>query len=188
MEHHDKNLQKKGLLDTEKAALDEVIALLKKQLGLEEELIRLYEETKGRTESIGVSHLLHMMALDSMKHKDIIQTVVGVLLGDSILTPEKQEIKEGLNRHIELEADSVGRANKILKNPWVKETEGVRELLKELRDGKRNHHKILQKLLKKAFFRRNLYSLGWKSSKRSLEWHEDRKTWAREFWKKKQNE
>ena len=186
MERHDKNSKKKGLLDTEKAALDDVITLLNKQLATEEALIRLYEETKGRTESAGVSHLLHMMALDSMKHKDICQTTIGILQGDSILTPEKQEIKEGLDRHIELEAGSVDRVNKILKNQWVKETEGVRELVKELRDGKKNHHKILQKLLKKAFFRQNpKYSLGWKLGFRELETYEDRKTEARRFFKKK---
>jgi rubrerythrin len=186
MGQQDKNSQKKELLDTEKEALDEVITLLKKQLTTEEALIRLYEKTKGSTESVGVSHLLHMMALDSMRHKDICQTAIGVLQGDSILTPEKQEIKEGLNRHIELEAGSVDRINKILKNQWIKETEGVRELVKELRDGKKNHHKILQKLLKKAFFRQNpKYSLGWKLGFRELETYEDRKTEARKFFKKK---
>jgi rubrerythrin len=186
MEHHDKYSQKKGTLDTEKEALYELITLLNTQLRMEEELIRLYEETKGRTESIGVSHLLHMMALDSMKHKDICQIVIGILRGDSILTPEKQEIKEGLNRHIELENGSVERTNKILKNQWVKETEGVRELIKELRDGKKNHHKILQTLLKKPFFRQNpRYSLGWMQFFRDLEWYENRKTEARKFLKKK---
>ena len=177
-----KKSDKAWLSDKEKASFKEVIDLLSRQMAVEEELIKLYEDTKDTVSSKEVRYLLHMMMLDSMKHKDICQTAIDVLQGNELLTPEKQEIKEGLERHVQIEADAIDTANKILKNVWVKETEGVKELIKEMKDDEIKHHKMLKKLLGKRFFRQG--ELGWKSNQ-TLGWQEEKRAWARKYRDKK---
>ena len=91
--------------------------------------MRLYEESVRSIKSSPVMHLLHTMRLDSRKHIEICQAAIEVLEGQQFIAPEKKELVEGLKRHVELEKEAIARANKILENPWIQESPGLRELV-----------------------------------------------------------
>ena len=138
----------------------EVIDLLDEQVEIERKLVNLYEVTEGDIKSSAVRHLLRMIQLDSKKHIETCQLVVKVLRGEDCLKEEKEEILEGLQRHIKLEKDAVNTANKILKNVWVRETEGLKWLIKKWRDDETAHQKALKKLVGKRFFRLSPFDLA----------------------------
>lgn len=132
---------------------EEVIDLLRNQIAVEGELVNLYEKTVGGIENSPVKHLLHTIQLDSKKHIDICQTAIDVLQGKDVLKPEKKELTEELQRHIELEKESIDRANKMLKNVWIRENKALSELIKKLRRDEKEHHQALKNLARKEFFR-----------------------------------
>lgn len=146
--------------EREEREKQEALDLLRTQMTVEGELVKLYERTEGEMKSSAVGHLLHMIQLDSRKHIDICQTVIEVLQGEEVLTQEKKELIEGLQRHVDLEKGSIERANKILKNVWIRETKGLEQLIKRLRDDEREHHKTLKKLTGRAFFREDPFEFG----------------------------
>jgi hypothetical protein len=138
----------------------EVLTLLREQLEVEKQLIADYQETEEMVQSTAVRHLLKMHNLDSQKHVYLLQTVIDVLEGNQILSEEKEELIQGLNHHMEMEKDAIDRANKILKNVWIRETKGLNELIKRLRDDEKDHHKALEKLSKRHFFREDPFEFG----------------------------
>ena len=137
----------------------EVITLLRKQVEVERKLVQLYKESTKDIKSKAVKHLLHMISLDSRKHIDICQLVIDVLKGEDVLKEEKEELLPGLKRHIELEMDAIDKANKILRNVWIRETKGLSELIKKWRNEEKEHHTMLKKLAGKTFFRVGEYDL-----------------------------
>lgn len=132
---------------------EEIIDILEKQVEQEHILVSLYEETEKDIKSSAVRHLLHMIQLDSKKHVDICQLVIDVLRGEEVLKEEKEDLKKGLQRHIQLEKAAIEKANKILKNVWIRESEGLNELVKKWRNDEKEHHKALKKLAEKPFIR-----------------------------------
>ncbi len=58
-----------------------------------------------------------------------------------------------MREHVELEAGSIERANRMLRNVWVRENRGLEEMLRKLRDDERRHHETLKRLAEKPFFR-----------------------------------
>ena len=132
----------------------EAIELLRKQMKIEAECIRHYNDTALEIQSKPARHLLNMLQQDSRKHVEICRVAIDMLQGEEdILEPEKEEIRESLRHHIELEKDSVELGNKLLKNTWIKESKGLRELIKRFRDDEKRHHNALKKLVDKPFYR-----------------------------------
>jgi rubrerythrin len=131
----------------------QVIDLLRKQINVESELVRLYGETIKDIKSSAVVHMLHMIDLDSRRHIDICQSVIEVLQGEEVLKPEREELAEGLQRHIALEKVSIERAKSILDNVWIKETKGLKDLIEKLKKDEENHHRMLKQLAEQHFFR-----------------------------------
>jgi len=150
-----------------KDALD----LLRKQLKVESEAIHLLEETEGEIQSSAVKHMLYTIVLDARKHIDICQTAIEVLEGQDVLRAEKAEILKGLQRHVELEKESIDTANKLLRNVWIRETSGLNELIKRLRDDEEEHHKTLKKLAESTFFR--IDSMGF-ATLHDIDWLEEK--------------
>ena len=93
-----------------------------------------------------------MHQLDSMSHIEICQTVIEVLQGDDILKLEKEELKEVLQRHIDLEKESIERAEKIMGYSCISENQGLNGLMRMFRDDDSGHHKALMKITDKIFF------------------------------------
>lgn len=129
----------------------EVTDLLRMQIAVEGELVRLYEETVRNITSSPVMHLLHILRLDSRKHIEICQAAVEVLEGQQMLLPEKEELIEGLRRHVELEKEAIARTSRILDNIWISQASGLKELIEKLRNDEIGHHRMLLNLVEKRF-------------------------------------
>lgn len=141
-------------MEREEKEKGEAIALLHNQIATEKKVITLlHNQIAKEIKSNPVRHLLHMIQLDSMKHIDICQAVIDVLRGEDVLKEEKKEIIEGMKRHLELEKKAIDTSKKILKNVWIEENAGLKELIKKLIKDEEDHHKTLMKLTDKTFFR-----------------------------------
>ncbi|UCH37473.1 MAG: hypothetical protein JSV76_07310 [Candidatus Bathyarchaeota archaeon] len=106
-----------------------------------------------------------MIQLESLKHIDICSIVIDVLQGEDVLMAEKNEMLIGLQRHIDLEQEALNQANQILKNTWIDENKGLKDLLKKWRNDEKEHHRALKRLKRKTFFRRSRFDFVAKSTK-----------------------
>ena len=131
---------------------EELIELLKEQIKIEGRLVGLYENSAKELTSTPVRHLLHMINLDSRKHIDICQTAIEILQGKDVFREHKGELLKGLKEHMELEEDSVKRANKMLKSNLISMNKALKALIEKLRDDEKRHHNALKKLSEKPFF------------------------------------
>jgi len=131
----------------------EAVSLLNKQIDVEREIIGLCRKTAENVESPAVRHLLHSIELDSAKHIHICQTSIEILSGEELAREEKQQFTEELERHIELEKDSIDRVGRIKGIQLVRENKGVDRLMKNLSDDEKRHHKMLRKLISQPFYR-----------------------------------
>ena len=75
-----------------------------------------------------------------------------VLQGIDILPAEHQEQLTGLKRCMTLEKEAINTANQALKNEWIRETKGLKELITQWRDDEKRHHQALRNSLRCPFF------------------------------------
>lgn len=84
---------------------------------------------------------------------DICHTAIEILQGRDVFTEHKDDLIKGLKEHMELEEDSIKRANTMLKSVWISENQALKVLIEKLRDDERRHHNSLKKLSENPFFR-----------------------------------
>ena len=149
-----------NIREREERERQEVIDLLIAQVKVEAEAIAHHEKMADDINSPAVRMLIHTIQLDSRKHLEICNIVIAVLKGDEVLSQEKEEILEALKKHVELEEGSVDRVNKILKNVWIRESKGLNELIKKMREDERSHTDILKRIVGRSFFRENPFEFG----------------------------
>jgi len=129
-----------------------IIDLLREQMKIEGRLVALYENSAKELTSTPVRHLFHMINLDSRKHIDICQIAIEILQGTDVFKEHKEDLLKGLKEHMELEEDSVKRANKLLRSTLISENQALKALIEKLRDDEKRHHNALKKLSEKPFF------------------------------------
>lgn len=161
----------------------EIIELLREQLKVEGRLVGLYEKSAKELTSAPVRHLLHMINLDSRKHIDICHAAIEVLQGIDVFEEHKGDLLKGLREHMQLEEDSVKRANKLLRSSLISENKALRALIEKLRDDEKRHHQALRKLSEKPFFR--IDPRDFTVIFQGEEFAEDRYRKSKEFQKKK---
>jgi len=117
-----------------------------------------------------------------MKHIDICQTALEILDGEDVLKEERADLRRGLSEHAQLEIGAVERAERIMKNVWIRENKALIELINKLKDDEKRHVEALTKLADKTFFRLNPedFILIF----RDTEWAEERYRRSKEFWTK----
>ena len=130
----------------------EIVDSLSEQLDIEGRLVGLYEEYERGTENKALRRVMQMFRLDSQSHINILQAVIEVIEGEDVLIEEKKELHESLKKHLELEAEAVKMANKLLSKQIINENQGLKMLLEMWRDDEKRHHKALQELTKKTYF------------------------------------
>lgn len=136
-----------------KIGKNEVIKLIRKQLKVEVELIRSYKEAADTLENKPARHLLKMIEIDSMKHKDLCQLALTILQGHELIKPSEEHFEETLKPHHDLEEGAIERLNTRLKNSWIKQNKGLTALIKNMRDDEKHHHDSLESLIEKSFVR-----------------------------------
>ncbi len=135
----------------------EALNLLNQQLQTERELVELYEETAPLIMSEPARWLLHILQMDSRKHIAIFDMAVKILEGQRIGEDDRQEITVGLEKHLELEAESIERSKEIRRNRWVKENSGLSRLMETWAADERRHVKTLQRLRDERFTRMDAF-------------------------------
>jgi hypothetical protein len=138
----------------------EALRLLDEQLQTEKRLVEMYEETsdlilseparwllhmlqmdsRKHIVSEPARWLLHMLQMDSRKHIAIFNLAIEILEGRRIEEPDRQEVSVGLEKHLELEKQSLERAREIRGNRFVKENSGLSRLMEIWSDDERHHH------------------------------------------------
>jgi rubrerythrin len=169
--------------EREKKQREETVELLQKQIKTEGQLISLYEEYLQTLDNKAVQRILHMIKLDSQKHIDILQTSIDIIQGTDVLIKDRKDIRESLIRHLEIEKESLDIANKILKNTWVNDNKGLKELITGWRDDERRHHRALKTLSEKTFIEIDSNDMVYIF--RGEEWMEERYLRSKQFHEKK---
>lgn len=161
----------KDAMNRDLKSRDEAIRLVRDQLKIEGELINEYQNSADTIENPVARLLLQMLAMDSRKHAAICDAALKILEGETIYSDEKAEIYEGIQKHIQLEAEAYERATKILNNPHVRSNPGLWSLVERLQNDERTHHRILMEISKRAFVPVNLADLS--SIFRGPKWFEE---------------
>jgi rubrerythrin len=136
---------------------DEALSLLREQLQTERTLVEMYEETSALILGESARWLLHMLQLDSRKHIAIFNLAIEIVEGRKIQETDRQEIAVGLEKHLELEMESIERARKIRGIRLLQENSGLSRLLEIWAEDEKVHHASLQRLRDEKYDRANVF-------------------------------
>ena len=135
----------------------EALNLLNEQLQTEKKLVKMYEETSDLIMSEPAKWLLYILQMDSRKHIAIFDMAIEIMEGRRIGEEDRQEITVGLEKHLELERESIERSKKIRGNRWVKENSGLSRLMETWSADERRHVRTLQQLRDERFTRMDAF-------------------------------
>jgi hypothetical protein len=151
---------------------NKIVEELRKQIQVENQLVKLYEEQEKITDIQTMKRLMRMYSLDSLRHINILEAAIEIIEGEEILLEDRGVLAATLSKHLELEAEALKNVNNILREPWVDENWGLNGLLRLWRDDERRHHSALKKITERPYFR--LYSWDLLSLFRGVDWLEER--------------
>ena len=131
---------------------NQTIEELKEQITIEGQLIGLYEEQERISDNLPMKRIMQMFRLDSQRHVNILQAAVEIINGEEVYIEDRNTLANTLSKHLELEAEALKNANKILSQDWVDENKGLKNLL-ELWRGEKRHHSALKRIVDRPYFR-----------------------------------
>jgi hypothetical protein len=137
--------------DREREEREESKKMLEHQIGIEGELIALYEKTAGEVMNKVVQHMLRMIRHDSQKHIMLLGVVIDFLNGEEVYMKDKLSLADSLKRHLELEKESIQRGEKILNQSWLRDRKGYRAIVESWVEDEKRHHKLLKELSDKPY-------------------------------------
>ena len=108
-----------------------------------------------------------------------------VIEGVDVFIEDRKPLKETFKKHLELESESLNRANSVLRRQWVDETPGLKNLIQMWRDDEKRHHEGLKKIISKPFIR--MASNDMITIFRGEEFLEERYRKSKEYWDKQSN-
>jgi len=163
----------------------EAVATLIEQLAIEGQLVGLYDEYERASENKAMKRVMQMFRLDSQRHINIIQAAIEIIQGEEVYIEDRAPLKESFKKHLELEAEALKKADGVLKNVWVEENQGLKNLLKMWRDDEKRHHAALKTITSKPYFR--MTSNDFVSMFRDEEFLEERYRRAKRFKEKQRS-
>ncbi|NHK30610.1 MAG: ferritin-like domain-containing protein [Asgard group archaeon] len=127
---------------------NELIAFLKEQISLEEEIVKKSNESVENIKNILVRELIRGIAMDSKKHALLLTALHGMLIGPTPLIEEENfdAIKKTIERHIELEEKAIKTYHELLER--YEKDDRVRTIISEIHKDEVRHHSFLKRLLK----------------------------------------
>ncbi len=170
--------------EREKKDKAEAVEILKEQLGIEGQLVGLYEEYERTSENKAMKRVMQMFRLDSQRHINILQAAIEIIEGEDVFIDDRKPAKETLEKHLELEAEALKKANTLLRKQWIDETKGLKGLIELWRDDEKRHHAALKKIISSPYIR--LASNDMVSLFRGEDFLEERYRRAKEFAAKKE--
>ena len=147
------------VLEVSKKSKQHVIDLLKEQIETEKEVKAAYQKAIGGVKNRPVKKIIRIMSLDCEKHINILEACIDVVKGTEVLMKDKVVLAESLMLHRQLGSKSIDIASWLLSEPWVKESAGLKELLKNWKKNEVRQRKFLKKITGKTFFRINEFDL-----------------------------
>ncbi len=165
--------------DRDRESKAEAVATLIEQLAIEGQLVGLYDEYERASENKAVKRVMQMFRLDSQPHINILRAAIEIIQGEEVFIEYRAPLKETFKKHHELEAEALKKANSLLRNLWVEENQGLKNLLQMWRDDEKRHHAALKTITSKPYFR--LASNDFVSMFRDEEFLEERYKRAKKF-------
>lgn len=137
---------------------EKLIQLVKKQIGIERELVKKIGEMEKKVGNAAAKMLLLEMRLDSQKHAGILTSILKILRG----VPPSQTIweyrlesyvdpfvvKKELENHMKMETAVLTHVEEEIKQT---KDEGLKLLLQHIADDEKKHHKILETIVKYSY-------------------------------------
>lgn len=163
----------------------EVVEDLKKQIQIEGELVGLYDTHERASENLAMKRIMQMFRLDSQRHINILQAAIEIIEGEEVYIEDRKPLAETFIKHMELEAEALKNANKILNKIWVDENKGLKNLIQMWRDDEKRHHNALRTITGKTYIR--LGSNDFVAMFREEEFLEERYKRSKEFKEKQKN-
>jgi hypothetical protein len=142
-----------GETERDKKQKAEALDIIREQLGIEGQLVGLYEESERETENKALKRIMQMFRLDSQRHINILQAAIEIIEGEDVYIEDRVPLRETLKKHLELETDALKKANRLLKKQWIDETKGLKNLIEMWRDDEKRHHNALKQMINKPYFR-----------------------------------
>jgi len=146
----------------------ELISFLKKQIDLENMIVEEGKKSVKGVENVLVRELIRGIALDSMKHANMLEAMVALISGAKVFLTEKESERIGgqIKRHIELEKQAIETYSTLLEH--IKD-ERTRLLVDYILKDERRHHELLRKIDKiiveaETLREEDLWEMVWKYS------------------------
>jgi len=146
----------------------ELISFLKKQIDLENMIVEEGKKSVKGVENVLVRELIRGIALDSMKHANMLEAMVALISGAKVFLTEKESERIGgqIKRHIELEKQAIETYSTLLEH--IKD-ERMRLLVDYILKDERRHHELLRKIDKiiveaETLREEDLWEMVWKYS------------------------
>jgi len=122
---------------------DKTLDMLKGQKAFEDETAKRLTPMYNSTKNPLVRFLIHRIILDTMKHSDTYQTLIDLNTRALVGETERKTIAEELTTHIKEENKMLKQAEKISESI---EDKNFKQIMEQIVEDERQHHKILQKL------------------------------------------
>lgn len=147
---------------------NEMLDFLKKQIKLEERIVKMAEKTVSKTENVLVREMIRGIALDSKKHANLLTAMIGLVLSKTpfLTVEERKDIGQNIKEHIKLEELAIETYTEMLKEVKNKH---MRLLLKYLIADEHRHHELLTRIDKEiveveTFTEEDVWDIMWKDS------------------------
>jgi len=124
---------------------EELLGLLKEQIEIEQRMVRFFTPLSKKSKNSIVRSLLHGLALDSMKHADMLQVLVELTTGALVSDFERYDLSKMLDKHVADEKDALDRIEKIISRV---EDSRAQFMLSQIAADERKHHRLLEELIR----------------------------------------
>ena len=136
---------------------DEKLDFYKKQIDLEEQIIKKAKESVEKIENSLVKELILSIAIDSQKHKSMLNALITLVSETSPFIGEKQSdiIGKVIQEHIDLESSAIETYKELLEKL---ESEKERFVIRAIFQDEIRHHALLKRLMRVIIEKETLYT------------------------------
>lgn len=133
----------------EEEKIEKLKEMVKSLIKVEEEVIKLTEETAGKAANSTVKYLLRAIQHDSRKHAELGRAALEILEYQQIAgTEERKEVWELLKKHEEMERKHKDNLSDMKK---LTETPALKYIFEQIWNDEKTHHAMLETLMTKRF-------------------------------------
>lgn len=129
--------------------IEKLKEMVKNLIKVEEEVIKLTEETAGKAANSTVKYLLQAIQHDSRKHAELGRAALEILEYKQIAgAEERKEVWDLLKKHEEMERkhkDNLADMKKLTETPALK------YIFEQIWNDEKTHHAMLETLMTKRF-------------------------------------